>query len=156
MGWVKHGPRVRTAPPEDGNAAARPDPIDVHVGDRLRRTRIFRNVSRRELARRIGATERQVRAFESGAARIDADQLESIGRVLDMSRSFLFRPSRRGRSDAAEAIDFSPRIAAPADESSGERAKQIFESIGDARVRRLLVDLMLTITAVEPGGRRLM
>ena len=86
------------------------DPTDVQIGSRLRRTRIFRDLTRRELARRIGATEREVEAFESGAMPIDAQQVRKISRVLDVRPSFFLRGSGRGVSDAEEPTEPSAEL----------------------------------------------
>ena len=158
MGCVKRRLGVREA--LVGPCDATPlDPVDVLVGSRLRRTRMFREISRRQLARRIGATERQVEAFESGATRIDAYQVRKIGRALAVRPSFLLQPAPRDPWDLPESAAPSPKSEArelPVDGSAAERVQAIFESIANPRIRQLLVDLMLVITAGENGGRRLM
>jgi transcriptional regulator with XRE-family HTH domain len=150
MGCVKRQLRIRAALPEPCNSIP-PDPIDVHIGGRLRRTRIFRDLTRYDLARGIGATEREVEAFESGATRIDARQVREIGRVLRVRPSFF----GGGPSNVAE------RTVSPVSESqrpsvggsASERVVEIFESINNPSIRKLLVDLMLVITASEASGR---
>jgi transcriptional regulator with XRE-family HTH domain len=150
MGCVKRQLRIRAALPEPCRSIPL-DPIDVHIGSRLRRTRIFRELTRYDLARGIGATEREVEAFESGATRIDAQQVREIGRVLRVRPSFF----RSGSSNVAE------RTASPGSESqrpsvggsASERVVEIFESINNPSIRKLLVDLMLVITASEASGR---
>jgi len=158
MRCVKRQLRVRAALPEPCDSIPA-DPTDILVGSRVRRTRIFRDLTRRQLALRIGATERQVEAFESGETRIDADQVRLIGRVLAVRPSFFVQQSASDPWDAAEPTEPSPGREPPGfslDGSAGERIKEIFESIINPRTRQLLVDLMLVITASEAGGRRLM
>ena len=104
MGCVKRQLRVRAALREPYNSILF-DPTDVQIGSRLRRTRIFRDLTQRELARRIGATEREVEALESGAMPIDAQQVRKISRVLDVRPSFFLRGSARGVSDAEEPTE---------------------------------------------------
>jgi transcriptional regulator with XRE-family HTH domain len=151
MGCVKRQLRFRAALRKPCGSIPL-DPMDVHIGGRLRRTRIFRDLTRYELARGIGATEREVEAFESGATRIDAQQVRRIGRVLRVRPSFFLRS---GRSEAAEPAasprreSLSPSIGV----SASERVVEIFESINNPSIRKLLVDLMLVITASEVSGR---
>jgi transcriptional regulator with XRE-family HTH domain len=151
MGCVKRQLRIRAALREPCISIPL-DPMDIHIGGRLRRTRIFRDLTRYDLARGIGATEREVEAFESGATRIDAEQVRKIGRVLRVRPSFFLRS---GPSDVAEAT-VSPRRE-PREPSVGgsasERVVEIFESINSPSIRKLLVDLMLVITASEASGR---
>ena len=90
MGCVKRQLRIRAALRGPCNSIPL-DPMDIHIGGRLRRTRIFRDLTRYDLARGIGATEREVEAFESGATRIDAQQVQKIGRVLRVRPSFFLR-----------------------------------------------------------------
>ena len=150
MGCVKRQLRIRAALPEPCKSIP-PDPIDVHIGGRLRRTRIFRELSRFDLARGIGATEREVEAFESGATRIDAQQVRKIGRVLRVRPSFF----GSGPSNAAEWTASPGREAQrpSVGGSASERVVEIFESINNPSIRKLLVDLMLVITASEACGR---
>jgi transcriptional regulator with XRE-family HTH domain len=147
MGCVKRQLRIRAALRE-----APLDPLDIHIGGRLRRTRMFRDLTRYDLARGIGATEREVEAFESGATRIDAEQVRKIGRILRVRPSFFLRS---GPSDGAEATA-SPRRELrerSVGGSASERVAEIFESINNPSIRKLLVDLMLVITASEVSGR---
>jgi transcriptional regulator with XRE-family HTH domain len=158
MGCVKRQLRVRAALRGPCNPILL-DPIGVQIGSRLRRTRIFRDLTRRELARRIGATEREVEAFESGAMPIDAQQVGKISRALDVRPSFLLPGSARGVSDAEEPTEPSQSYEPPepcVGGAAGERVREIFESISSPRIRKMLVDLMLVITASEDSGRHLM
>jgi transcriptional regulator with XRE-family HTH domain len=158
MGCVKRQLRVRAALREPCDTIPF-DPTDVQIGSRLRRTRIFRDLTQCELARRIGATEREVEAFESGATPIDAWQALKISRVLDVRPSFFLPGSARGVSDAEELMEPSARGEPPepcVGGAAGERVREIYESISSPKIRKLLVDLMLVITASEHGGRHLM
>jgi transcriptional regulator with XRE-family HTH domain len=154
MGCVKRQLRIRAAPREPCHSIPL-DPMDVHIGGRLRRTRIFRELTRCDLARGIGATEREVEAFESGATRIGAEQIRKIGRVLHVRASFFLRS---GPSDVvAPAASPGRESEEPSvGGSASERVVKIFESINSPSIRKLLVDLMLVITASEVSGRHLM
>jgi transcriptional regulator with XRE-family HTH domain len=154
MGCVKRQLRIRAALREPCISIP-PDPMDVHIGGRLRRTRIFRELTRYDLARGIGATEPEIEAFESGATRIDAAQIRKIGRILRVRSSFFLRS---GPSDVAEPTP-SPRRESQEPSIAGsasQRVAEIFESINSPSIRKLLVDLMLVITASEVSGRHLM
>jgi transcriptional regulator with XRE-family HTH domain len=152
MGCVKRQLRIRAALREPCISIPL-DPIDIHIGGRLRRTRIFRDLTRYDLARGIGATEREVEAFESGATRIDAEQVRKLSRVLRVRPSFFLRsdPSNVAEPTASSARRESrePSVGG----SASERVVEIFESINNPSIRTLLVDLMLVITASEVSGR---
>ncbi len=67
-----------------------PNPIDVHVGTRLRLRRTLLGMSQEKLGQAIGLTFQQVQKYERGANRIGASRLFDLSRVLDVPISFFF------------------------------------------------------------------
>src|SRR5580700_1467932 len=67
-----------------------PNPIDVHVGSRVRLRRNMLGLSQEKLGESIGLTFQQVQKYERGANRIGASRLLEIARVLDIPVTFLF------------------------------------------------------------------
>jgi transcriptional regulator with XRE-family HTH domain len=65
--------------------AARPDPIDVDVGARIRARRVFLGMSQTKLANALGLTFQQVQKYERGDNRVSASTLVRVGRALDIS-----------------------------------------------------------------------
>ncbi|MBG7614640.1 helix-turn-helix transcriptional regulator [Brevundimonas sp. BAL450] len=59
-----------------------PDPVDVHVGERVRTERIRLGLSQTELGGAIGVTFQQVQKYERGANRISASMLARVARTL--------------------------------------------------------------------------
>ena len=62
----------------------KPNPIDVHVGKKIREARILQGMSQTALADQIGITFQQLQKYESGANRVSCSRLYEIGRVLGM------------------------------------------------------------------------
>lgn len=124
-----------------------PNPIDVHVGRRLRQQREMRGMPQKELARRLGISFQQVQKYESGANRISASKLWEAAGVLEVGPEYFFegleRTGARPRLGAAEA---SAGYAA-----DGPHARQVldlnqsFQQIRDSRVRRQLVQLIKSL-----------
>jgi len=84
-------PLTATAPEEKtGYGTGRPNPIDVHVGARVRLRRTLRGLSQEKLGDAIGLTFQQVQKYERGANRIGASRLFDLSRVLDVPVSFFF------------------------------------------------------------------
>ncbi|MEO0035787.1 MAG: hypothetical protein RLZZ501_1810, partial [Pseudomonadota bacterium] len=71
---------------EDGD----PNPIDIHVGGRVRLRRTLLGMSQEKLGEAIGLTFQQVQKYERGANRIGASRLFDLSRVLDVPVSFFF------------------------------------------------------------------
>jgi len=58
------------------------DPVDRHVGARLRLCRHARGTKQTELASAIGLTFQQIQKYENGSNRINASKLYAIAAVL--------------------------------------------------------------------------
>jgi len=78
----------RGRPP--GSRAGSPDPIDIHVGQRVKLRRTLLRISQEQLAGDIGVTFQQVQKYESGHNRVSASRLYDISRVLDCPISYFF------------------------------------------------------------------
>ena len=66
------------------------NPVDVHVGMRVKSQRILLDMSQSELADELGITFQQVQKYENGRNRISASRLLQIARVFGVSPSYFF------------------------------------------------------------------
>ena len=67
-----------------------PNPIDVHVGARLRLRRTLLGLSQEKLGEAVGITFQQLQKYERGSNRISASRLFNLSQVLDVPVSFFF------------------------------------------------------------------
>lgn len=67
-----------------------PDPIDIHVGRRVKLRRVLMRIRQEDLAADIGVTCQQLKKYESGGNRVSASRLYDISRVLDCPTSYFF------------------------------------------------------------------
>jgi len=67
-----------------------PNPVDVHVGARMRLRRTLLGISQEKLGEAIGLTFQQIQKYERGTNRISASRLFDLARVLDVPISFFF------------------------------------------------------------------
>lgn len=67
-----------------------PNPIDVHVGSRVKLRRMLLGMSQEKLGEAIGLTFQQVQKYERGFNRIGASRLFDISKVLEVPISFFF------------------------------------------------------------------
>ncbi len=80
-----------------------PNPVDVHVGARVRTRRLLIGMNQETLARALGLTFQQVQKYEGGANRVSASRLSQIAEILGVPISYFFNdlepdgaePSRR-------------------------------------------------------------
>ncbi len=73
-----------------GHGTGIPNPVDVHVGARLRVRRTLLGMSQTTLSEAMGLTYQQVQKYERGANRISASRLFALTRVLDVPIQFFF------------------------------------------------------------------
>ena len=67
-----------------------PNPIDVHVGSRVRLRRTLLGMSQEKLGEAIGLTFQQVQKYERGTNRIGASRLWELSAVLEVPVQFFF------------------------------------------------------------------
>ena len=67
-----------------------PNPIDVHVGHRLRQRRAFVGLSQEKLAEALGLTFQQIQKYEHGRNRISASRLYQLSQILKVPISYFF------------------------------------------------------------------
>jgi transcriptional regulator with XRE-family HTH domain len=67
-----------------------PNPVDVHVGSRVRLRRTLLGLSQEKLGEAVGLTFQQIQKYERGANRIGASRLFEFSRILDVPVSFFF------------------------------------------------------------------
>jgi transcriptional regulator with XRE-family HTH domain len=113
-----------------------PDPIDVHVGGRLRLRRTLMGLSQTELARSVSLTFQQVQKYESGANRVSASRLYHIAEALDVPVSFFFDDIPRANGE-----DEAPRASFEPDRELLELTRN-YRSITDTEVRRGIYELV--------------
>ena len=77
--------RVRRTVAQDG-----PNPIDLHVGARIRLRRKLLHLTQLQLSELLGLTFQQVQKYEKGLNRVSASSLWDISRVLDVPMDFFF------------------------------------------------------------------
>ena len=76
-----------------------PNPIDVHVGRRIRQRRTLLGMSQEKLAEAIGLTFQQVQKYERGSNRVSSSRLFDLTHVLDVPMSYFFDEMAAGVAD---------------------------------------------------------
>ena len=130
----------------------KPNPIDVHVGSRVRLRRTLLGMSQEKLGDAIGLTFQQVQKYERGANRIGASRLFDLSRVLDVPVSFFFddiatRPAGLEPSETAgESEGEAGRLEAdPMMRRETLELVRAYYRIPDSQIRRRLFDLTKAI-----------
>ena len=67
-----------------------PDPVDIHVGGRVRLRRTQLGLSQKKLGEAVGLTFQQIQKYERGANRIGASRIYDLSQLLDVPVSFFY------------------------------------------------------------------
>jgi len=122
-----------------------PNPIDKHVGSRVRMRRMMLSMSQEKLGEHLGLTFQQIQKYEKGINRIGASRLHELSRVLDVPVSFFFDDMDPVRAPAIPGGFAEP--PAEAFDSDPLRRRETVElvsayyRIDDPALRRRLFDL---------------
>ena len=79
------------------------NPIDVHVGDRLRTRRTLLGLSQMALAEAMGFSFQQLQKYESGTNRISASRLYDLSKILDVEIDYFFEEMDQATKKASPA-----------------------------------------------------
>ena len=136
------------------------NPIDAHVGARVRLRRMLIGMSQEKLGELLGVTFQQVQKYEKGANRIGASRLYEISRVLEVPVQFFFDDlPEDGRRPVARPHGFSESEGEPfvmdfVSSTEGLTLNRAYSGIVDGKVRRRVLDLIRELSGgaeVEAG-----
>lgn len=124
----------------------KPNPIDVHVGGRIRLRRNMLGMSQERLGENLGITFQQIQKYEKGTNRVGASRLQAIAQILGVPVAFFFEdaPGRDLGSGLAE--DGSDYVADIPNTAEGIQLNRAFVRISDAKVRRRILELVRALS----------
>ncbi|SFK39828.1 helix-turn-helix domain-containing protein [Methylocapsa palsarum] len=128
-----------------------PNPIDRHVGSRVRMRRVILGMSQEKLGEALGLTFQQIQKYEKGANRIGASRLQQISRTLDVPPAFFFEGAPSFETVGVVnnlAFAEEPNTSYVADflsTSEGLHLNMAFARIHDPKIRKRIVDLVLAL-----------
>ena len=134
-----------------------PEPVDIHVGGRVRMRRLFLGLSQEKLANAIGVSFQQLQKYERGTNRISASRLYALSKFLGVPVSWFFEdaPSERRSAGASASASREARNAAVADPmGASETVKLVraYYQISDPRVRKKILGVIRSVA--EPRTTR--
>jgi transcriptional regulator with XRE-family HTH domain len=130
-----------------------PNPVDRHVGSRMRMRRMLIGMSQKKLGEALGITFQQIQKYEKGTNRIGASRLHHIARVLGVPIEFFYEGAPQ--VGAVQGFAESPASGYVADfltTSEGLELVKAFIAIKDPKVRRRIVDLAKALGQSEQGS----
>ncbi len=140
---------------------SKPNPIDVHVGKRLRLRRTLLGMSQERLGEMLHLTFQQVQKYERGVNRIGSSRLYELGQILDVPVSFFFDDMARdgssgegqkleaGLSEEAGSFDYGLKPDLPLESRETLELIKAYYRINDAQVRKRLFELAKALGSVD-------
>jgi transcriptional regulator with XRE-family HTH domain len=126
------------------------NPIDRHVGSRVRMQRMMLGMSQEKLAEGIGLTFQQVQKYEKGTNRISASRLQHIAHILGVGVTYFFDGAPGLPGAAPNGTGTAPSPVYVTDflaTSNGLALTRAFMRIEDVTLRRSIVRLVEEITS---------
>jgi transcriptional regulator with XRE-family HTH domain len=141
---------------DDEKGSRRPNPIDVHVGSRVRLQRMLLGISQEKLGERLGLTFQQVQKYEKGVNRIGASRLFDLSQVLGVPVQFFYDDAPAGEAEVGMISGLAER---PGDSyifdflntREGLELNKAFARISDPKARRAILDLVRSLASEDPA-----
>jgi transcriptional regulator with XRE-family HTH domain len=129
----------------------KPNPIDIHVGSRIRLRRNMLGMSQEKLGESLGITFQQIQKYEKGTNRVGASRLQAIASILNVSVAFFFEnaPGLESSSQPGLEEHSADYVADFCSSAEGLQLNRAFVKIGDPKVRRKVIDLVKALGADE-------
>lgn len=126
-----------------------PNPVDRHVGARLRMRRIQVGLSQEKLGEALGITFQQIQKYEKGSNRIGASRLQLAAKVLAVPVNYFFDGAQTEGLEPGSFADpgasaSGPGFYLPPNSLDADAAALLaaFRRITDPQLRTLMIELV--------------
>ena len=126
------------------------NPIDEHVGARMRLRRQVIGMSQEKLGEALGVTFQQVQKYERGTNRVSASRLFQLAKVFEVPVGFFYEGLGSGHDGEVAEGEQTPIVYDFIRSPEGVALAMAVSEIRDTSVRRQLVDLARTIARAQP------
>lgn len=150
---------IKITTPLKPKRSSHPDPIDVHVGARLRLRRNLLGMSQEQLGKAGGLTFQQIQKYERGTNRMGASRLFQFAKLLDVPVSYFFDDVRGERAAIHPSVGFAERkqaqiegVADTGDDEMLNRRETLeliraYYRITDPKTRRKVYELIKSMAS---------
>jgi transcriptional regulator with XRE-family HTH domain len=125
-----------------------PNPIDKHVGARVRMRRVLVGLSQEKLGDAMGITFQQIQKYEKGTNRIGASRLQEASRILGVPVNFFFEGAQAETDLVAGFAETETNgyVADFASSAEGAQLINAFLKIKEPRLRKKIIDLIAAMS----------
>lgn len=136
-----------------------PDPVDIHVGSRLRRRRKLMGLNQEKLGDAVGLPFQQLQKYENGANRIGTSPLFQFSHILKVPISFFFKDMPSGVQSPEDQVTLGLRDREQESQESDIMARRetlelvrAYYWITDPRIRRRIFELAKSLSGPSSEG----
>ncbi len=129
--------------------ASQPNPVDVHVGSRVRLRRTLLGLSQEKLGKAVSLTFQQIQKYERGANRIGSSRLYQLATILDVPVSFFFDGVEERLAREGGGVSGGEQEAFESDQLSRRETLELVRAyyrITDPAVRKKIFDLVKAVS----------
>jgi len=134
--------------PKYGRGTGIPNPIDVHVGNRIRMRRLLLGMNQETLANALGLTFQQVQKYEGGANRVSASRLSAMAEILGVPISYFFSDLR---PDDAEISPEDQRWREQLQRPETIEFIRLYYAIPDPKIRHQFLEMTKSLAESSEG-----
>lgn len=127
------------------------DPVDAHIGRRLRLRRTVLGVRQDELARAVGITFQQLQKYETGENRVSASRLFQLAEALETTVAWFYGELQRA-DNASDAV--TGELEELLSRRDGRSLLREYGKISDPAMRKRVVEIVRLIAAGQPDKDR--
>jgi transcriptional regulator with XRE-family HTH domain len=123
-----------------------PNPVDIHVGSRLRLRRKLLGLSQSDLGDALKLTFQQVQKYERGSNRVSASKLYEAAKMLKAPVSYFFEgygDDTEGECEKGSRAEQA--VNAFLTTAEGIELAQAFPSVQSSKHRRKILDLVRSL-----------
>ncbi len=139
----------------------KPNPVDVHVGSRVRYRRMIIGMSQEKLGEKMNLTFQQIQKYEKGTNRIGASRLFQLSKILDVPVGYFFEDafSTNTPSSSVQGLHEPEQegfLLEFLNSREGLDLNKAFAKIQDPKVRRRVIELVRALSEersdIKEGG----
>ena len=128
------------------------NPVDAHVGHRVRLRRMLIGMSQERLGELLGLTFQQVQKYEKGINRIGAGRLYEVAGILGVPVAFFYEDVDNERPVQVTKTGEPPPVMEFLSSPEGLQLSLAFMRIKDVKVKRRILDLVRSLADEEDAS----